>query len=259
MFLTQLHQMLNDMNGFKHKQVSKQMDLLDYIPGFLQGITRVSISYPFDYFRIFMQTNTKINYSDEIKKRNFYKGVSFPMVSVPIDRAITFNFYEKLKRENYSTLECSFYPSLISSLYMTPINLINTNYIHSQERSLKLVIQDNFNKNIFRGLTVELLRNNLSSMVYLYTYKKLSDNFNNPFINGSISSFVLWTLFYPLDTIKVRKFVSNTSYLNIIKDNSLRSLYNGIGLVYLRTIPSAGLGMLVYENTKTYIETLKRI
>jgi hypothetical protein len=96
-------------------------------------------------------------------------------------------------------------------------------------------------------------------MVYLYTYKKLSDNFNNPFINGSISSFVLWTLFYPLDTIKVRKFVSNTSYLNIIKDNSLRSLYNGIGLVYLRTIPSAGLGMLVYENTKTYIETLKRI
>jgi 5'-3' exonuclease len=140
---------------------------------------------------------------------------------------------------------------------MTPINLINTNYIYLKEKPLKLVLKDNFNKNIFRGLSIEVLRNNLSSIVYLYTYKKLSDNFNNPFLNGAISSFTLWTLFYPLDTIKVRKFVNNKSYLNILKENSFRSLYNGIGLVYLRTIPSAGLGMLVYENSKKFVETLK--
>jgi solute carrier family 25 carnitine/acylcarnitine transporter 20/29 len=233
------------------------MDFLDYLPGFFQGITRVLISYPFDYFRIFKQTNTEINYYKEIKKFNFYKGLSFPLVSVPIDRAITFNLYEKLKKENYSTVECSFYPSIFSSIYMTPINLINTNYIYLKEKPLKLVLKENFNKNIFRGLSIEVLRNNLSSMVYLYTYKKLSDNFNNPFINGSISSFTLWTLFYPLDTIKVKKFVNNKSYLNILKENSFRSLYNGIGLVYLRTIPSAGLGMLVYENSKKFVETLK--
>ena len=91
-------------------------------------------------------------------------------------------------------------------------------------------------------------------MVYLYTYKKLSDKYNNPFLNGSISSFTLWTLFYPLDTIKVQKFVKNESYLNIIKKNSFKSLYSGIGLVYLRTMPSAGLGMLVYEKCKKIIE-----
>ena len=180
------------------------MDILDYLPGFFQGVTRVLISYPFDYFRIFKQTNTAIDYSKEIKKFNFYKGISFPLVSVPIDRAITFNLYEKLKKENYSTMECSFYPSILSSIYMTPINLINTNYIYLKEKPLTLVLKENFNKNIFRGLSIEVLRNNLSSMVYLYTYKKLSDNFNNPFINGAISSFTLWTLFYPLDTIKVQ-------------------------------------------------------
>jgi hypothetical protein len=233
------------------------MDILDYLPGFFQGVTRVLISYPFDYFRIFKQTNTAIDYSKEIKKFNFYKGISFPLVSVPIDRAITFNLYEKLKKENYSTMECSFYPSILSSIYMTPINLINTNYIYLKEKPLTLVLKENFNKNIFRGLSIEVLRNNLSSMVYLYTYKKLSDNFNNPFINGAISSFTLWTLFYPLDTIKVKKFVNNKSYLNILKENSFSSLYNGIGLVYLRTIPSAGLGMLVYENSKKFVETLK--
>jgi len=233
------------------------MELLEYLPGFLQGITRVLISYPLDYFRVFKQTNTLINYSKEIKNFNFYKGLSFPLISVPIDRAITFNLYEKFKKDNYSSIECSFYPSVISSIYMTPINLINTNYIYLKEKPLKLVLKDNFNKNIFRGLSIELLRNNLSSVVYLYTYKKLSDNFNNPFINGSISSFTLWTLFYPLDTIKVHKFINNKSYLTILRENTFISLYNGISLVYLRTIPSAGLGMLVYENSKKFVETLK--
>jgi hypothetical protein len=123
-----------------------------------------------------------------------------------------------------------------------------------KEKPINTVFKENFNKNIFRGLFVEVLRNNLSSVVYLYTYKNLSDNFNNPFVNGSISSFVLWTLFYPLDTIKVKKFVnSEATYLNIVKQNSLKNLYSGIGLVYLRTIPSAGLGMLVYETSKKMI------
>jgi hypothetical protein len=227
---------------------------MDYLPGFLQGITRVLISYPFDYFRIFKQTNQQVNYMHELKNFNFYKGLSFPLFSVPFDRAITFHFYEKLKQENYSSIECSLYPSIISSIYMTPINLLNTNYIYLKEKPINTVFKENFNKNIFRGLFVEVLRNNLSSVVYLYTYKNLSDNFNNPFVNGSISSFVLWTLFYPLDTIKVKKFVnSEATYLNIVKQNSLKNLYSGIGLVYLRTIPSAGLGMLVYETSKKMI------
>ena len=241
---------------------------MEYLPGFLQGITRVLISYPFDYFRIFKQTNTRIDYIHEIKTINFYKGLSFPLISVPIDRAITFKMYENLKKNKYSTIECSIYPSLFSSIYMTPVNLLNTNYVFFKDKTMNQILKDNFNKNIFRGLFVEILRNNLSSIVYLYTYKTLSDNFNNPFINGSISSFTLWTLFYPLDTIKVKKFVNNgnvngtsnvntnVSYYNIIKQNSFKSLYNGIGLVYLRTIPSAGLGMLVYENTKKFIDNI---
>jgi hypothetical protein len=110
------------------------MSYLDYLPGFIQGITRVLISYPFDYFRIFKQTNININYIKEIKEFKFYRGIWFPLVSVPVDRSITFNIYEKLKKEKYSTIECSFYPSIVSSIYMTPINLINTNYIYLKKK-----------------------------------------------------------------------------------------------------------------------------
>jgi hypothetical protein len=227
---------------------------MDFLPGFLQGVTRVLISYPFDYFRVFKQTNQQVNYAQELKNFNFYRGLSFPLVSVPIDRAITFHWFERLKKENYSSLECSLYPSLLSCIYMTPINLINTNYIYLKDKSVSAVLRENFNKNIFRGMLVEVMRNNLSSIVYLYTYKILSDKFSNPFVNGSISSFVLWTLFYPLDTIKVQKFIKkDVTYLNIVKQTPVRSLYSGIGLVYLRTIPSAGLGMFVYETTKKMI------
>lgn len=231
--------------------------MLDYIPGFFQGITRVLISYPFDYFRIFKQTETKINYGNDIKNLSFLRGIFFPLLSVPIDRAITFNLYEKLKKRNHTTLECSFYPSILSSIYMTPIQLINTNYIFFKNTPLKTILNQSIQKNIFRGLSVEVTRNTLSSIIYLYTYKMMSDHVDSPFINGSVSSVVLWSLLYPLDTIKVKKFVTNQSYSEIVKHTTFRGLYNGIGLVYLRTMPSAGIGMVVYENSKKMVEELR--
>ena len=231
--------------------------MLDYLPGFVQGIARVLISYPFDYFRILKQSDKSFNYTKEIKNLTFLRGLFFPLFSVPIDRAITFQLYETLKKENKSSLECSAYPSILSSIYMTPISLVNTHYIYFKETPLKTIINNSIRQNIFRGFTVEVTRNTLSSMIYLYTYKKMSEVSNSPFLNGSMSSLSLWTLLYPLDTIKVKKFITNQSYPTIIKESNLRSLYNGIGLVYLKTIPSAGIGMVLYEYTKKRIEELK--
>lgn len=223
------------------------MDYKQYLPGYLSGITRVIISYPIDYLRFFKQTNTKINVFNEIKTLNIYKGIQLPLTIVPIDRALSFALYEYLKKEKYSTLSCSIFPVLLSSVYMTPINFINLNYIYFKNKTIITIIKQNLNKNIYNGNYVELLRNNLSGIIYLYNYNLLSKKYNYPFINGSLSCCIMWTILYPLDTIKVKKIIFNDSYLNIIKKNSFRSFYNGILLVYLRTIPSAGFGMLVYE------------
>jgi len=230
---------------------------MDFIPGFVQGITRVLISYPFDYFRIFKQTDTKIDYKKDIKNLSFLRGIYFPLLSVPIDRSITFHLYESLKKKDYSTLECSLYPSVLSSIYMTPINLLNTNYIFFKKTSIQSILKGSFQKNIFNGLSVEVLRNTTSSVIYLYTYKKMSENTDSPFLNGSMSSIAMWTLLYPLDTIKVKRFITNQPYADIIKKTTLRGLYSGISLVYARTIPSAGIGMVMYENSKKLIDGLK--
>lgn len=233
------------------------MDYTELLPGFLQGITRVLISYPFDYLRVFKQTNVKVNVIDEIKKVNVFKGISFPLLSVPLDRAITFSMFEKLKSNGYSSFESSLYPSLLSSLYMTPINLLNTNYIYLRDRSIRTVLSENFNRNIFRGMAVEILRNNISSTLYLFVYKHLSDMQQRPFVNGALSSFAMWSVMYPLDTIKVHKFVHNKSYMDIALTTGFRNMYKGIGLLYLRTIPSSGCGMIVYEKTREYVNSLK--
>jgi hypothetical protein len=230
------------------------MDYKTYLPGYLQGITRVLISYPLDYLRIFKQTNTKINIYNEIKQFKIYKGVYLPLTIVPIDRAISFALYEHLKKEKYSPLYCSTFPVLLSSIYMTPINLINLNYIYFKNKSILSIIKTNVNKSIYTGNYIELLRNNLSGIIYLYNYNILSKYYNYPFINGSLSCCIMWTILYPLDTIKVKKMLFKDSYLNIIKNNSFRSFYNGISLVYLRTIPSAGFGMLIYEKTRQLLK-----
>ena len=231
--------------------------MLDYLPGFVQGVARVLISYPFDYFRVLKQSEKAFNYTKELTNFTFFRGLFFPLLSVPIDRAITFRLYEQLKKENRSTLECSAYPSILSSIYMTPISLVNTHYIYFKETPLKTILNNSIRQNIFRGFTVEVTRNTLSSTIYLYTYKKMSEVSNSPFLNGCVSSVSLWTLLYPLDTIKVKKFITNQSYPSIMKETKFRNLYNGIGLVYLRTIPSAGTGMVLYEYTKKCIEELK--
>lgn len=63
----------------------------------------------------------------------------------------------------------------------------------------------------------------------------------------------MWTILYPLDTIKAKKFIYKKPYYDIIKTTSIKNLYKGITLIYLRAFPSAGIGMYVYEYIKNKI------
>jgi hypothetical protein len=226
--------------------------ITEYIPGYLQGVTRVLISYPFDYIRVFLQVNNKENIKQIIKTNNLYKGVSIPLLIVPIDRAITFKMYETLKQQNFNNIECALYPSILSSIYMTPINNINYNYIY-YKKNIRLTIQNSMTHNIYRGNIVELTRNISSSSLFLMSYNYLSSITNNHFFNGVISSLIMWSVLYPLDTIKTKKFIENKTYNDIFKHTKLQEYYRGINMVFLKTIPSAGLGMVVYENAKIYL------
>ena len=182
------------------------MNIKEYIPGYLQGISRVLISYPFDYIRIFLQMNNKDTISTILKSNNLYKGVSIPLFIVPIDRAISFKIYETMKKEKFNALECAIYPSILSSFYMTPINIINYNYIY-YKKDIYLTIKNSITNNMYRGNIVELSRNISSSSLFLLNYNYLSSISNNHFMNGVVSTCIMWSIVYPLDTIKTKKFI----------------------------------------------------
>ncbi len=240
------------------------MDFTSLVPGFIQGIVRVLISYPFDYIR----TNLQMQYYKSIPdfyKRNdmtfakLYRGLHIPLLTVPIDRSIQFYIFELCNKNKYSPFQSSLGATIISSIYSIPINYLQTNIITNNKFNFKKIGIKSLS---YRGFYSDLSRAFLSSFFYLSIYGKLRESIpkekHNYFLFGIAASTGMWTLVYPIDTIRVLKQTSNLSYLDIIKNNVIIiKLYRGYPLVILRSIPSAGFGMLAYEYSKTIISKYK--
>jgi hypothetical protein len=216
------------------------MDILNFLPGFIQGIVRVTISYPFDYVRTNLQANKAFQLKD------MYKGLSVPLVTVPFDRAIQFYVFEHLNK-THTKLYSSIVTSCITSVYSVPINYLQTRIMLNDSRQLS-----------YRGYSADFLRSLLSTSIYLSSYGYFRDTFTqtSPFFLGIFSSTCLWTAVYPLDTIRVKKQASHdpsNTYMNILKQSTFKSLYKGYPLVIFRSLPSSGFGMLAYEYTREYV------
>ena len=230
---------------------------MDLIPGFLQGVTRVIISYPFDYIRTHAQTQKYESFQDIIKKnkliklRDVYRGCHIPLITVPLDRALQFYIFERLKK-SYTTVVSSTAASLFSMIYSVPSNYLSTLVITNNN---KTVFRDFLtSKRYYKGLYPELVKNFLGAFAYTSTYGLLRDNIplekHNYFLFGVCSSISSWLVIYPLDTLRVLRQTSNYDYITIMKKNPIKNLYKGLSIVLLRSVPSAGCGMFVYERSR---------
>ena len=69
-------------------------ELVNLLPGLLQGITRVSISYPADVVKVQMQKNLHSTTAGTVKHilqtdiRKFYRGSSIAFVTIGLERSI---------------------------------------------------------------------------------------------------------------------------------------------------------------------------
>ncbi len=238
---------------------------MDFIPGYLQGITRVIISHPFDYIRIHLQMNKYKNIRDFFKFNkinNIYKGVQVPLLIVPIDRAIQFKFYEFLNKKNINPFITGGFCGIVSSFINLPSSYIGNNYILQKNNNFKLFVKKVFRhdiKNLFFGYKPELIRSIVASSIYLGVYGNLRNKYGNSvnqsIINGAIAGVTLWTITYPLETIKLEQQTNNNInfvdiYKNRVKKYGYLNLWKGILPIYIRTLPSSIGGMIVYEKTR---------
>jgi hypothetical protein len=232
---------------------------MELIPGFLQGLTRVLISYPFDYIRTNIQTQEYKNIFSYICQKKLtvkdaYRGCSIQVISVPIDRSIQFYLFEKISKNNPIFI-ASIGSSIISSIYSVPINFLTTQII-TNHSSLSFNHIRKFLKNNthYTGFIPDLSKSLIGSILYTLSYgylRQLIDKErHNYFIFGIISSISSWLVIYPLDTLRVIKQRTNYSYKDIIKITTFKQYYSGFSIILMRSVPSAGAGMLVYEKSR---------
>ena len=243
---------------------------MDLLPGFAQGVTRVFISYPFDYVRIHLQKNKYDSVRGYFKSNgynifNLYRGIKYPLSIIPIDRAITFKIYEDLNKK-HNPFVSSLIASSMTCLYNVPLQSINTNYIleNSNKSYFKFITEviKNYKANfLYKSFTTEYLRSVSGSVLYMGMYGNLRNVLPDKkayyMLNGAITNIFVWTFIYPLDTIRVEHQSNQKSLFGTIKNKfmneGVRSFYKGISLVYIRSLPSATIGMLVYETVKKNI------
>lgn len=245
---------------------------MDLLPGYIQGLTRVMISYPFDYIRTNIQAKN-ISIGQYIKSLPSYKllysGVTIPLVTVPIDRAISFKLYESLMEKNVSPYVAGGICGVTSSFINQPFNYVVNNYItrstinnpYTHANGLFTYVRNNLNaRDLFIGFRTELIKSILASGIYLGVYGHIRSEYGTDkwitIANAALSSIVLWTVIYPLETIKVlQQTKQEQSILKILKAEqfNITGLWRGIGIMYVRNIPSSVIGMLVYEQVKQLI------
>jgi hypothetical protein len=245
---------------------------MDLLPGFIQGLTRVTISYPFDTVKIYMQKNRYKTTFETIKNiiktdhKILYRGSSLTYAIIPLDRSLQFYLAEKYKN-NFNPFIMSSLLGVLTTIYNLPLQYLTANIVLTDKNNystLKNFIKNVELKNLYKGLSIELPKTIISTSSYMGSYYYLRENYNKqnniyyaPII-GIISSLICWSIIFPFDSIRNDIQTTNKNLNEVIfnryKNYGFKNFYKGITPVFIRTIPSSALGMLTYEITRNFIK-----
>jgi len=249
------------------------MNLNEFFAGYSGGILGTLMSHPFDTIRINKQIYPNkpiITITKEISKnglRNFYKGVSMPLMGMGLEKAIVFGTFYNFSKVSDNIMLNGFASGVLCTIVVTPIEKI------------KIDLQNNFKLKwsnytlpiLYKGLLSLILREGPAYSIYFSVYEKLKkedDDKLTTFINGAICGVSIWTAVYPVDSVKTliqtdveiiykNKPVEKT-YPNVIKyiwqSRGIRWFYTGLNLALLRCIPLHGGVFLGYEIFKQYLK-----
>jgi hypothetical protein len=213
-------------------------EIKKFLPGFTMGIVRAAISHPFEMLKLKSQMGIQSGFY-----QNLHKGIHLSILSNSLERGIQFYFFEKFKKDN-SLFYSSFLSSTISTSISLPYNiaLLRKNVLKTELLNINRSI-------ILKSGSLEYLRNITGSTIFLYCYDMFK-SFDFPIYASSIlSGTTVWLITYPIDNIKNQIIAKKQISYNI------PLLYKGIQYPILRGIPSASIGMYVYEYVKQYVDT----
>lgn len=252
-------------------QMSLKTSLYQYIPGYLQGFVKITLSYPFDTIKVQMQKGLyptmKATFFDLLKNdpKKFYRGSTLPYIIIPIERAIYYRYAERLNAK-YNGFISGGLMGALSTLYYVPLQYVTTNAVLIKKQNYQNIyglIRSTPIADLYKGFNVELVRSSLATSIFLGTYMHIRDSLKDQKISTTISplsgpfaSIVSWLVVFPLDTLRTEKQTSDKTITAIIKDkyrnSGVRSFYRGLTPIVIRTVPSTSIGMYLYEYSRCW-------
>lgn len=241
-----------------------------FIPGFVQGMTKVSISYPFDIVKLKKQSTQK-SYNEIFKyvynhPYILYKKSSLYYITFPFIRSLQY-YCAEYENINHNYLYSGFIAGIIGGVLNTPINHIWMDSITHNKTVITCIKNSILDKSIYKGYRIEILRSILNTTAYISSYYYFRDivsyyNSNNSKIYmfgvcGCMSHIICTLLFYPLDMIRTDIYINKLPMIKIIKNRyityGIKGYYTGILPVLFKSLPSSFITMYCYEYVKKII------
>jgi solute carrier family 25 carnitine/acylcarnitine transporter 20/29 len=211
----------------------------DLLAGSVAGVANVISGHPLDTFKIRMQM-LKIGFFKCIRSMYieegmfaFYKGVAFPLYSVPLINSIVFAGYESakwamgLRREQELSMTqgliAGAWAGFVNCLIVTPVELVKINQqmegigVKTQQtpamRVAKTMVSTHGYKILYKANNITILREVFGWSAQFAAYEEMraflnrgstSSSMINDFIAGGFSGLVGWIFQYPQDIIKTK-------------------------------------------------------
>lgn len=248
---------------------------MEFLPGFVQGFVRVSISYPFDTTKVYMQVGrtrgmvATVAHIARTDARVFYRGCAACYTLVPADRSVQFYALERMNAAGVNPFASALLMSCTSAAYTLPMQYVCTTAVltpaHSYRGALAM-FRAAPRAVLYRGAAAEIPRGILSTTVFMGTYYTLRSAYRDAGGDATTAAPVLavassitsWCVAFPLDSVRTRAMTTDHgsvrhSVRDLFASGGVRAFYRGLGPVLVRTIPSSAVGMWAYEYTRRII------
>lgn len=219
------------------------MDKVDgYVAGFLCGVSQAIVGHPLDTIKTWKQNKHKFK-QPAYNFQNLWKGVSYPLVQLPIICSVSFGLYENLFSVTNNHQIAGATSGFLRCFIVTPLEY----YKIRHQQQLPIVF-----RNCYKNMSVVCMKEIPSSTIFFSTYTLMKKHNNSVFLSGGTAGVLSWASIYPIDTIKTR--IQAGGAINFKQAFSQGGLYNGFTMCILRAFLTSGIGFCIYNKTKNLIK-----
>lgn len=215
------------------------------IAGMISGTLSTLIGFPFDTIKGWKQSNYKI----KPQFREYYRGISFPLLQNGFSNSFLFYQYEYLKK-NYKNQPFLLYSSLstLNTIITCPIDKFK---IMNQQKLYYPFTLKNFLLS-YKDIGIVGMRKIPGTFLYFSIYEKMKEKNQSIFFSGGVAGILSWFFTYPIDTIKTR--IQNESSKTIYEGYKKGNLWRGLSYCLFRGFFMNGIHFSIYEKSLEFLK-----